>query len=222
MTSDDTSPGRAGRGRLSRDGIIDAALGLIDDGGLDALTMRNLGRTLGVDPMAVYGHFDDKAALVEAVVEHQVTRLRTVPGPLSEDPVEAVVQVWLHYREVLLEHPHLAPLVARRPLPQEVRSGSAPIGIHLLRLAGVADADIPLVANAVTRFALGFILQEGEARHHGRRDPGPDARRDTCEVGRRTTARWHDPTSSDRDFALGLRALLHGLGTHRALLPIEG
>src|SRR6185503_19800211 len=46
--------------RLTRDRIVDEALALVDREGADALTLRNLGAALGVDPTAVYRHFRDK------------------------------------------------------------------------------------------------------------------------------------------------------------------
>jgi AcrR family transcriptional regulator len=52
---------------LSGERIVEAALQLIDDEGLEALTMRALGQRLGVEAMALYYYFPNKAALLEAV-----------------------------------------------------------------------------------------------------------------------------------------------------------
>ena len=52
------------RGRLTRDEIIAAALGLIDEHGVEHLTMRRLGERLGVDPMAVYHHLPNKTVIL--------------------------------------------------------------------------------------------------------------------------------------------------------------
>jgi AcrR family transcriptional regulator len=58
------------RAPLDRTRIVSAALDLIDRGGLDAFTTRKLGAELGVEAMAIYHHFPNKAALLDAVAEH--------------------------------------------------------------------------------------------------------------------------------------------------------
>ena len=59
---------------LTRDIILSAALELVDDAGLSALSLRSLGKCLGVSQAAFYRHFPDKAALLEGICE-QLWRL---------------------------------------------------------------------------------------------------------------------------------------------------
>ena len=59
---------------------MEAAIQVVDTAGLEGLTMRRLGAALGVDAMAVYGYFDNKAALLDAVVEHEAARLGELSG----------------------------------------------------------------------------------------------------------------------------------------------
>ena len=59
---------------LTRDIILSAALELVDDAGLSALSLRSLGKRLGVSQAALYRHFPDKAALLEGICE-QLWRL---------------------------------------------------------------------------------------------------------------------------------------------------
>lgn len=224
MENGDTGAQPMRRRSLTQDAIIAVAIAVIDEQGLDGLTMRNLGRALGVDPMTVYGYFEDKASLFDAVVEHEAARLHAIPMPLPEDPAEIMVHIALHHRRVLLQHPNLAPLVASRPLPKGEWPTVVRLGFGLCRAAGVADEDIPLVANALTRFSMGFIVQEAGEVHYRRRmgdDPeayrarvlsvasGPD---DAPDLGARTFAHRLDPSQAARDFEAGIRALLRGFG----------
>ena len=55
--------------KLSRQRIIDFANALIGREGSKAFTMRKLASELGVDPMAIYHHFENKAELVHAILE---------------------------------------------------------------------------------------------------------------------------------------------------------
>src|SRR4051794_1851503 len=64
-------PGEPGAGRsgLSRGAIFAAALRVVDEGGLSALTMRRLGKELHRDPMSLYRHAIDREALLDGIAE---------------------------------------------------------------------------------------------------------------------------------------------------------
>src|ERR1700678_1579760 len=55
------------RRTLSRDAILDVALGLADEGGLAAVTMRRLASRLGVEAMSLYNHVSGKADLLDGI-----------------------------------------------------------------------------------------------------------------------------------------------------------
>ncbi len=54
---------------LDRNRIVAAAIELLDQAGPESFTMRRLGSQLGVDPMAIYYHLPNKAAVFDAVVD---------------------------------------------------------------------------------------------------------------------------------------------------------
>lgn len=55
--------------RLALSSIVDAAIDLADDGGLEALSMRRLAETLGVGTMSLYRHVSDRGTLVQEMTE---------------------------------------------------------------------------------------------------------------------------------------------------------
>src|SRR5262249_51463896 len=57
------------RGELSRGRILATALELVDQDGLEALTMRRLAEQLKVDPMSLYNYVDGKDALLDGLAE---------------------------------------------------------------------------------------------------------------------------------------------------------
>jgi AcrR family transcriptional regulator len=59
----------AKRDKLSNAGIVSAALAMIDANGEKAFSMRKLAAALNVDPMAIYHHHANKAALMQAVLD---------------------------------------------------------------------------------------------------------------------------------------------------------
>jgi len=54
---------------LSRERVLRAALGLADSGGIEALTMRQLGEAVGVEAMSLYSHVANKEDLLEGLVD---------------------------------------------------------------------------------------------------------------------------------------------------------
>src|SRR5271156_546982 len=64
-----------GSGKITRDAVLAAALEIIDRDGADALSMRRLARALDRDPMILYRHAPNKAALLDGVAETVLTQL---------------------------------------------------------------------------------------------------------------------------------------------------
>ena len=65
---------RGGRGKgrtgpVTPEAVVDAALRVIDDEGLDALTMRRLAHDLGVEPVTIYRQLPNKDAILAGVAE---------------------------------------------------------------------------------------------------------------------------------------------------------
>lgn len=88
-------------------------MALLDDEGLGALTMRRLGSELGVEGMALYRHFPNKDALVDAVAAHLLD-LVELPHPETVPWREGVHAVANSYRAVGLAHPIAFRLFATR------------------------------------------------------------------------------------------------------------
>jgi AcrR family transcriptional regulator len=103
------------RGSLRRHVVLDGALAVIDRVGLDGLTVRALGRELGVAPMTLYTHFDSKRALLDLAFAHLLHRLFVPQGGTTwQAECEASCR---RMRRVLLEHPHWIALLTRVSVP---------------------------------------------------------------------------------------------------------
>lgn len=84
--------------------IAVAALAVIDEHGNEGFTMRAVADALGVTPMALYHHVEDKAALADLVVE-LVMRERPLPTPAGAGWREELWQMACWARETTLAHP---------------------------------------------------------------------------------------------------------------------
>jgi len=103
------------RAALSRAQVLTAALALIDAEGVEALSMRRLGKALDRDPMRLYRHAASKDALLDGVVEVVLSELDV---PRTDDgDWEAVLRRSAHaFRALAIAHPHVVPLLVTRPL----------------------------------------------------------------------------------------------------------
>jgi len=129
MTSDADQAGPAGgtrppgrRPALTREQLLTAALQIIDEDGVEALTMRRLGQALDRNPMGIYRHAADKDALLDGVVEHIFSELvvSREPGRDQESGQdvgdwEAALRRTAHaFRRIALTHPNAVPLLVTR------------------------------------------------------------------------------------------------------------
>jgi AcrR family transcriptional regulator len=101
----------ASRARLDRRRVLEAALGLVDREGLEALTMRRLGAELGVDPMTVHYHVQSKDRLLDGIAELLWERV-ALPGD-SMGPAAALRALARSLRDLFRRHPQAAPLLLR-------------------------------------------------------------------------------------------------------------
>src|SRR4028119_1640375 len=97
---------RGPRRALSEDEILDAALGLLDDGGPDAASVRGIAAGVGVAPNAVYTYFPDKAAVIKALVERLLGRGDHAAFADREHPWrQRVAALALELRALMTAHP---------------------------------------------------------------------------------------------------------------------
>lgn len=158
MASD--GPGSADRRRaLTREDVLHTALRLIDADGVEALSMRRMGKALGRDPMRLYRFASSKDELLDGVVELVLAGLR-VPAVAGGDWEEVLRRTAHEFRGIALSHPHVVPLMVTRPLatPLALR----PLGTlrpleELLELfVGAAGFDERRALHAY-RFYMGFL-----------------------------------------------------------------
>ena len=93
------------RAALSRELIATTALGMIDSGGLDGLSMRKLGSALGVEAMSLYHYIDNKEGLLSAIVDNLYGEIH-LPTDIPGEDWEGAIRLALRsFYDVLLRHP---------------------------------------------------------------------------------------------------------------------
>jgi AcrR family transcriptional regulator len=143
---------------LSRERVLQAALQLADQEGLESLSMRNLAQTLGVKAMSLYNHVANKDDLIDGIVDMVVSEIG-VPS-LAIDWRTAMRQRATSAHKVLLRHPWATlPLVSRMNLgPAMLHYLNTTLGC--LREAGFSIEMADHAWNVIDSHIYGFTLQE--------------------------------------------------------------
>jgi AcrR family transcriptional regulator len=143
---------------LSRDRILRAALELVDEGGVEALTMRKLGETLGYEAMSLYRHVENKDDVLGGILDLVLAEW-TLPAE-EGDWMDAVRASAVAVHAALRRHPWAAQLLMQ---PQYIRPGRVHYMEALLaRLrSGGLDADSTYhVYHVLDGYTFGFSLWE--------------------------------------------------------------
>ena len=143
---------------LSGQRIVEAAVTVADRGGLTAVSMRNVGRELGVEAMSLYHHVANKEALLDALADWIFTRIEL---PDEHEPWrQGMVKRAASARDVLAAHPWALGLIESRgtPGPALLRHHNAVIGC--LRGSGFPVALASHTFSVIDAYVYGFVLTE--------------------------------------------------------------
>lgn len=143
---------------LSRDLILQTAIQLADDHGIEALSMRKLAQQLGVKAMSLYNHVANKDDLIDGMVDIVAGEIE-VPA-VGGDWKQAMRQRAISAHQVLLRHPWATmEMVSRANVgPAMLRYVNATLGC--LVEAGFSFEMADHVWNALDSHIYGFTLQK--------------------------------------------------------------
>lgn len=150
----------ARRGRpLTPEEIHTTALRLIDEAGVERLSMRKLAAELDVNPMSLYHHVEDKNALLRGVCALVTSQLALPPddGTPWQEQLRALARA---YRSLALSHPSLWAHVSSHPDLID-RAGTL-WGVYnrILVAAGVPPERLAPTRKIVMAFVIGFLAAE--------------------------------------------------------------
>lgn len=150
-------PARA-RTTVTRDRVLAAAVALADTQGIDALTMRELGQSLGISAMALYNHIANKDDLLDALVDRVVAEIELAPPGTAWRAAMRHRAYAAH--AVLVRHPWACPLLMSRMNvgPAMIRYIDWTLGCLLG--AGFTHEQADRTWNALDSFIYGFTLQK--------------------------------------------------------------
>jgi TetR/AcrR family tetracycline transcriptional repressor len=199
---------------MDRRSIVAAAIDILDEQGLDQLSLRMIATRLGVRQPALYHHFASKAELLTAVAAEVLDRWHTDRRPEDDEPWEVfVARNARSLRRAMLAVRDGARLIASAG-PRSPGVENAFAQVSLLQRAGFEGPDAVLALIAVSRYTIGAALEQQTARDGGEividakpADATADPHADhLAEITRRVVA-----LGQDHEFETGLAALIRGL-----------
>jgi len=145
--------------KLSKELICATALRLIDRKGLTQFSLRDVARSLGVYPRAVYWYVANRDELLSEVVGYA---LRDVYLPASNESwQEWLRKLFHHYRDAVRQHPNIAPLIGASMLsPAALVPETIERILTVLSDAGFPDDQLVDVYNVIIAAQVGFVTLE--------------------------------------------------------------
>lgn len=141
---------------LRRGEVIATALEMIDENGLEQLSLRRLGARVGVQGMSLYHLFSDKAEILEGVATLILRDLR-VPEQRPADVVQWSLDNARRYRSALLAHPNAIPLFLDRH-PAHGRVSMYEEEFEALQSLGVEDQYWLVIVETLESYIVGTTL----------------------------------------------------------------
>jgi AcrR family transcriptional regulator len=149
--------------RLDRQAVVDAALELADDVGLEAVSLRNIADLLHVTPMALYRHVENKDALLDAMADELYAEV--VPAAGTGDWWDELAGIARRTRTLLLAHPWAVPLFSR-PLTGPHGQALAQALEANLRTAGFSKSEAAELHDQLSNLVFALVAPE----LHGKRN----------------------------------------------------
>jgi AcrR family transcriptional regulator len=200
--------------RLTRGRILRAAVRLLDREGAERLTIRRLAAELGVAPMSLYNHVPGKAALLDGVIGCVLGEMR-VPEGHDGYWADNVRTLLVEFRQVVLKHPNVVPLLVSRPplTPQALRP--IEVGLEALRCAGFDGETTAHVYRLLAGWVIGFVLLEVSGFFHAAHIAVESLGLEPEVIAAFPRIRELSPHllewDSDREFGIGLDFILSGV-----------
>jgi AcrR family transcriptional regulator len=146
--------------KVNRREIVNAAVALADEDGLDAVTIRAVAARLGVAPMTLYGHVASAGELVDLVVGATIAAAVGKQTKRASDGRGALLDFAHGLRDLLLEHPAVLDAYRRRPV-QDPTGLAVTAGVVAALVEDGLDPDDAISAYAtVYAFVIGFVSLE--------------------------------------------------------------
>ena len=203
---------------VTRARVIEAALKIMDSEGLEAVTMRRVGRELGVEAMSLYNHVQDKDDILDGISERVMSKFEIPPS--TDDWREDARAMAREWRRLLGLHPGVMQLFAERHKPLESLAAYRPMdgALDVLRRTGLSARESAQAFNALGGYIMGFVMTEqglmpghSPEEHAGHLEAVIEALRGAGLPRLLECFPYFAECSTDEQFEFGLDLMVRGL-----------
>lgn len=146
--------------KIKREDVIEEALELLKEGGLEAITTRRLAQRLGVESASLYWHVKDKSTLLGEMASTIIARYHTIETPHDTEQWEKwFIDHAYSFRKALLAYPDGAMLHAGSIPTYNELAQLAPKVEYLVR-AGFSEKEAKMAMLTMGQFTLGSVMEE--------------------------------------------------------------
>jgi TetR/AcrR family transcriptional regulator, tetracycline repressor protein len=146
---------------LDRQKIVNTALALIDESGVDKFSIHGLARALHVKSPSIYYYFDDRDELLTAVALAVLAKVR-IPRRRSADWSARLIDNAVAYYRALRTHPNVAPLLLERRTRESAAEGFE-AALEAMQSEGITPADGLAFIDCIEGIALTWVAFEATA-----------------------------------------------------------
>jgi TetR/AcrR family transcriptional regulator, tetracycline repressor protein len=201
---------------LDRTTMIAAALALLDEEGLDGLTLRRLAAKLKVQAPAIYWHFKNKQELLDemasSVFRAGIGEIRIAPG-MQWNRWARVYGKGL--RRMLLRHRDGARMISGTRLTDNSLYAAMESALGKLTDSGLSTYRSVVALSTIYSYVVGFVIEEQAVYPRpGKRDEFYEPEKRAARVGKLPLAREAGDylfSGFDRRFEDGLKLIIAGI-----------
>ncbi|MEV0782964.1 TetR/AcrR family transcriptional regulator C-terminal domain-containing protein [Streptomyces sp. NPDC050423] len=206
-----------GTTKIDRSRVADTALRLLNELGLDGLSLRAIARELDVKAPALYWHFKDKQALLDEMATVMYRRMldEDLPAPAPQDWQDQLVAYNTGLRRALLRYRDGAKVYGGAKFTGTDHADGLEGHLRTMVDAGFELWQAVRAGTTAYAYTMGFVSEEQGVR------PMPDQRREGFDVGERAERLARYPLAAaagseifanyDERFEDGLRLIIAGV-----------
>ena len=143
---------------ISKELIIQTSIAILNNSGIENLTMRTLAKELDIKAASLYWHIKNKQDLLDLLAE-EICRPITIENSL-QDTEKAIFSFCQMYREALLKVRDAVQVLMESAPNTQHRLELIQYGLKLIRTWGVSNANCYSAMNMLNNYVLAFVADE--------------------------------------------------------------